>query len=492
MERHQQRMIQVLGTASSSGKTLVTMALCRHFSDLGYKVAPFKSMNMSLNSISLPDGSEISRSIWLQALAARTAPDYHMNPFLLKPEGNGKSQLIQNGVSRGIFSVAEYHKLALDRALEVIKDDLEYLFRHYDIVVAEGAGSPAEINLMDRDFANIAVSEVWQTAAILVGSIENGGLFASLYGTIKLMRSSHLVHWIVVNMMRGDASLLDPGLREIETLTGKKVIGVVPYIGNPGLPGEDSLDYRVSSVRKDAEVAVIRYPHMENYSEVDPFLLRGIDFTYVDSSNKDALEQARIILLPGSKRVDEDLHYIIAEGIGERIIQASERGAKIFGVCGGYQMLGERIEFQGHQDYGDSSMDGLGLLDVRTIYEKNKKTGSVKGTFLEGACGISGDVEGYEIHYGTILRGNVNPLLFTGSEREGAITEDRRIIGTNVHGLLENTAFLKFILGEESGDFDYRKRIEENIDRATREIVQNLRLEEIYQYLNIRTSTERD
>lgn len=479
-------MIQVLGTSSNSGKTLLTMALCRHFSDMGLKVAPFKSLNMSLNSVSLPDGSEISRSVWLQALAARTAPDYHMNPFLLKPEGQSKSQLIVNGRSDGVFTMEEYREFAVERAITVIREDLEFLFGKYDVVVAEGAGSPAEINLTSRDFANIAVSGIWQTPAILLGNIDNGGVFASLYGTVKLMKSSHLVRWLVINQMRGDTDILSSGIDELEKLTDKRVIGVVPHVADVRLPGEDSLSYGTQDRRAGNRIAVIRYPYMENYSEVDPLILAGIGFTYVDAGNKEILSTSEAILLPGSKRVDADLEFLQNTGIAEHIREAADRGARIFGVCGGYQMLGGRINFAGHHDYEKDSVKGLGILDVETIYGKQKITGTVKGTFNEINSGLKSEFEGYEIRYGDVLGDNVNPLLLIEGQDEGAISPNRKIVGSNVHGLLENKSFLSYFSGVDLGKFDYRKRMNSQINNVTSNFVNNLALNEVYEALGIK------
>ncbi len=488
MDYSKKPLIQVLGTSSNSGKTTITMALCRHFSDLGYKVAPFKSVNMSLNSIALHDGREISRSVWLQSIAARTPPDYHMNPFLLKPEGNGKSQVIFNGKSIGVHTVTEYHEFMASEAMGIIREDLEFLFDNYDIVVAEGAGSPAEINLFGRDFANTVVSEIWGTPAILVGNIDTGGVFASLYGTVKLMKNSDLLRWLIINKMRGDAGLLGNGIESIEKLTGKKVIGVVPYIGKLDLPGEDSLNYDPLEHLVSTKIAVIKYPHMENYSEIDPLAIANIGFTYVDSSNKEMLENAEAILLPGSKRVDRDLEYLQDEGITYYLKRAHIRGTRILGICGGYQMLGKNIDFAGNQDYGNVSVKALGFLDINTIYEKEKKTGSVRGRFISATSGIEGEFEGYEIHYGKIITGDVNPLLSVENETEGSISENRSVIGTNIHGLLENQSFLKFFTGTHPTEFDYRKKIDENITKASQKIVKSLALHEIYGYLNLKNS----
>ncbi len=472
MEQNARRMIQVLGTTSNAGKTTLTMAICRHLSNMGYRVSPFKSVNMSLNSVALPDGSEISRSVWLQAKAARTSPDFHMNPFLLKPEGGGKSQIIMNGRSIGIYSVKEYHDLFVKMAADTIKLDLEYLFSNYDVVVAEGAGSPAEINIMDRDFANIAVSEIWKTPALLMGDIDRGGVFASLYGTVRLMRSSDLVNWLVINNMRGDPSLLEPGITKLEEITGKKTIGVVPHLENFTLPGEDSLDYNI--LKGHGGIAVIRYPHMENYSEVDPLRLFGIDFFYADASNPKTVREADFILLPGSKRVDLDLDYLTDSGLAAEIAQEAVNGKRILGVCGGYQMLGKTIIFQGVPNGEGHTRKGLGLLNVDTEYGSKKITGWVTGKFNHFVIGKDSGFKGYEIHFGVVKNHGEKSLLEINNRLEGAVSRNGRIIGTNVHGLLENGTFLSYLMQKTFNENDMDRILDRNISKVSDHFMKNI------------------
>ena len=472
MEQNARKMIQILGTSSNAGKTTLTMAICRYLSNMGYRVAPFKSVNMSLNSVALPDGTEISRSVWLQAKAARTLPDFHMNPFLMKPEGAGKSQIIMNGRSMGIYSVEEYHDLYVKMAIDTIKLDLEYLFGKYDVVVAEGAGSPAEINIMDRDFANIAVSEIWKTPALLVGDIDRGGIFASLYGTVRLMRSSDLVNWFVINNMRGDPSLLEPGIRKLEEITGKKTIGIVPHLENFTLPGEDSLDYSI--YKGHGRFAVIRYPHMENYSEVDPLRLFGIDFFYADASNPKTLQTADFILLPGSKRVDLDLDYLTDSGLAAEIVHEAANGKYILGVCGGYQMLGKDIIFRELSNGEKYTRKGLGLLNVDTEYGTEKITGWVTGKFNLAAIGRDSEFKGYEIHFGVVKNHGEKPLLRIRNRLEGAVSGNGRIIGTNVHGLLENSTFLSYFMQETFYEYDMDGRLDENISKVSDHFMKNI------------------
>lgn len=474
------KMIQILGTSSNAGKTLLVMSLCRYFSNLGIRVSPFKSLNLSLNSISLPDGSEISRSVWLQAKAARTEPDFHMNPYLLKPEGHGVSQVIVNGKVQGYNKADNTENNYLDDSLNIIREDLQYLFSKYEIVIAEGAGSPAEINMLEHDVANIKVSQIWNTPAILIGDIDRGGIFASMYGTLELMEGSRLVRGMIINNMRGDVSLLSEGIKKIENMTSRPVLGVIPHIDKVKLPGEDSLDYIHQP--STGRICVIKYPHMENLSEVDPLILLGIPFTYVTWENPEILEKADAIILPGSKRVDLDLEYLKLTKLSIGIVDAVNRGALIFGICGGYQMLGNKIEFQ---DQEKGELEGLAILDVDTKYEKNKTTRPVTGKFIDEASGLSSEFHGYEIHYGKVVSREEKPLLLIDGIEEGAVSRSGRVIGTNIHGLLENMDFLSKITGTDYSNISYEEVLDRNIEVVSGIFTAHLDMESIKSMLEL-------
>lgn len=477
------KILQVLGTSSNSGKSTVAMALCRYFSSMGYSVAPFKSVNMSLNSITTGDGGEISRSVWLQAKAARTEPESQMNPFLLKPEGMGRSQVIINGKSRGTFTVAEYRELMQKTAADTITSDLRYLSGKYDMIIVEGAGSPAEINLMEHDYANTFVSEIYGTPALLVADIERGGVFASIYGTLKLMRSSELVRWVAINKMSGDFSILDTGIRKIEQITGKNFIGVIPMIKNFHLPGEDSLDYSVDSTAK-GNIAVVRYPFMENYSDIDPLTTYGTGFFYVTSDNVDMLEKAEAIILPGSKSVPDDLRFIREHGIDRQLLKAASEGRKILGICGGYQILGGTIRRVDSSTGRVSEIGGLGLLNVSTAYSETKTTAEVEGSFIEAVTGFGSGFRGYEIHYGNVSNnGERSPIRISNGRLEGAISASGNVIGTNVHGLLENLDFMNFLAGRDAAVRSYSELLEENIEFVSKKISSSLDMEKIETFM---------
>ncbi len=464
---HMIRMIQVLGTASDSGKSTLAMSLCYYFAEKGYKVAPFKAVNMSLNSISLKDSSEISRAQWLQAMAAGTEPSKFMNPFLIKPEGMGKSQIIVKGKSIGSMKVEEYYEYLKNNAEVIIKEALEKLSTEYEIIIAEGAGSAAEINMEGRDFANSYVSSIYRTPAILISDIDKGGVFASLYGTVKLMTNSDLVKYMVINRMRGNWEMLSSGISKLEELTGKKVIGIIPY-SEISLPGEDSLNYNISSIQND-RICIIKYPHMENYSDFDPFYLLNIGFTFVDKDNVDALDRCDIIIMPGSKLVAEDLHYMEKYGIASKLI-ALQESKTIVGICGGYQMLGRRIVDRNNVESGEGETRCLGMLDMETEFLDKKITGSVNYVLNEKI--FSGEIsgEGYEIHYGKTVKNMELPFAYIDGKPEGSARGN--IFGTNIHGIFENREFLGNLLHRELSD--YRQELIKNVGITSKLFTDNI------------------
>ena len=461
------KMIQILGTASDSGKSTMAMALCRYFSDKGYSVAPFKAINMSLNSVSLEDSSEISRAQWLQAIASRSDPSMYMNPFLIKPEGMGKSQIIVQGKSIGSLHVLEYYEYLKSNAESIIRESLKQLSGEYDIIIAEGAGSAAEINMEDRDFANIFVSNIFKTPAILISDIERGGVFASLYGTVKLMKNSELVKYLVINRMRGNVSMLRSGIEKLERLTGKSVIGVIPH-SELSLPGEDSMNYSKSVIHNN-RICVVKYPYMENYSDLDPLYMLNIGFTYVDASNINAIDECNTIILPGSKLVGKDLQYMEKSGILKKLKSVC-RTKIIIGICGGYQMLGKRIVDKNEVESDNSEITCMGILDVETEYMDKKQTGKVNYTLNSAIFGENPNEEGYEIHYGQIVQNHEKPFAYVDGKSEGSVNGN--VYGTNIHGILENRYFLNKILKMEVPD--YHRTLEDNVAYGAKLFTDNM------------------
>ncbi|MEL9914793.1 MAG: cobyric acid synthase [Thermoplasmatales archaeon] len=471
------KLILVLGTSSGSGKSTLTTALCRMLSNMGYKVSPFKSVNMSRNSISLDDGSEIARAQWLQAVAARAHPENNMNPVLLKPESEGMSQVIIKGKSVGSLSVRDYQKLIGNEGKKAVISSLESLLSRYDVVVAEGAGSPSEINLRGTDLSNSFILSNYDPYAILVADIERGGVFASILGTVELMMNPEKLKGIIINKMRGDQSILNYGIEEIESRTGKSVIGVLPYLDDITLPGEDSLNYESEPI-VNSKICVVKYPYMENYSDLDPLNAYGIGYVYLTAKNMDIINSCDLIILPGSKNVFRDIEYLRASGIWDRLKNAK----RIVGICGGFQILSERIDDPEMVQAPSGSYTGLGLLKCSFTYRKEKTTRAVSYTIKNSY--ISCDAEqGYEIHYGEMTSSEEEYFGLIDGKGEGAMSKDGMIIGTNIHGILENRCFLKFLLNV-SLDEKYSNILDKNIEKLAKEVEKRIDISDLLKYLS--------
>ncbi|MDD2754799.1 MAG: cobyric acid synthase [Methanothrix sp.] len=441
------RFIVVLGTTSHSGKSTFVAALCRLLSDRGLKVAPFKSQNMSLNSWVTQNGSEIGIAQAVQAWAARVEPTEFMNPILLKPKGDRTSQVIVLGRPVADKSAEEYYR-DINDLKEVVDRSLEALEKDYDYIVVEGAGGAAEINLFDRDLANIYVARRLNAPVILVGDIERGGVFASLFGTVELLPEDirPLVRGLVINKFRGDPAILGSGLKTLEEITGVPVLGVMPYL-DLDIPSEDSVslgDKKARSAAADAiEIAVIRLPRISNFTDFEP-LERQAHVRYVSLS--EPLGHPDAIIIPGTKNTVSDLREMQEKGMADQI--KSRVGTPVLGICGGYQMLGQEIIDSGIEDIA-GTIPGLGLLDAVTrfdLYEKRteqvKKTVTGNGPILEPIRGQI--VTGYEIHMGV-----TSPKGQKAFSDDGAVSESGMVIGTYLHGLFENenfrNAFLDFL-----------------------------------------------
>ncbi len=473
------KVIQVLGTSSNVGKTTVATVLCRALSDLGYKVAPFKSVNMSLNSVAIEGSVEISRSVWLQCKAARTEPIKEMNPFLLKPEGGGRSQMIYLGTSIGAMDHKDYGAFMGKHGENAVRSSLQFLADSYDVVVAEGAGSAAELNFRGKDLANSFVSSIFSTPSIIVGDIDRGGVFASIYGTHELMENPVSARWFVINRMRGDPALLESGISWLEKKICASCLGVIPYLERIGLPGEDSLDYRGHSSLR-GRILVMDYPYMENQSDLDPLLLNRIGFTYESETDVNMLEFADAIILPGSKNVASDLDYIRERKIDSFLKKAASEGKKIIGICGGYQMLGKTISM------GGRTIAGLDLLDCDTEYGESKTVMKVSGRLNPDVFGESRKMEGYEIHYGNVTRKSGKPMMETDLGSEGTISDNGNVMGTNFHGILESWDFLKQVLGLKQSGSSYETLLEKNIADLTERVCGCLHIEKIRKYVEIK------
>jgi adenosylcobyric acid synthase len=443
------RALLVAGTASHVGKSTVVAGLCRRLSEQGVAVAPFKAQNMSNNARTAltPDGEwgEIGVSQYVQARAAGVTPTTDTNPVLLKPRGEGESQLVIDGEAVGHYDPGEYYEEYWERARRAAIDAYERLTTEYDVVVAEGAGSIAEINLHDRDLANVETARFADASILLLGDIERGGVFASLYGTIELMPEDlrPRVEGVVVTKFRGDEALLEPGVRELEERTDVPVLGVLPH-DDPGLPEEDSVSLPAgdgSAVFGDGDdvpasesvtVGVPRLPRVSNFTDLEPLARTpGVRVAYVPLDSE--LTDADAVVVPGTKNTVDDLLALRSAGFDDAL---SAFSGPVVGLCGGYQMLGERVTNAAVEGTGErEAVDGVGLLPVETEFSRRKRVREVSlevaGTGpIEGA---TGPVSGYEIHMG---RTEHAAPIDAPLEEHSAATES--VLGTYLHGLFEN------------------------------------------------------
>jgi adenosylcobyric acid synthase len=435
----------VCGTSSDAGKSAVVAGLCRSLARRGVRVAPFKAQNMALNSYVTASGHEIGRAQAAQALAAGVEPEVAMNPILLKPTSARSSQVVVLGRPVAHLSAAAYHErkpALLGTVLEALAD----LRARYDVVVLEGAGSPAEINLLDHDIVNLRVAHDAGLPAVVVGDIDRGGVFAALYGTVALLpdRYRRLVRGFVINKFRGDPDLLGDGLADLERRCGVPTIGVLPWVHDIAIDAEDSL--ALAGLRPQAaggaagdplDVAVVRWPAISNFTDVDAVALEpGVTVRLVDQPG--AVGDADVVILPGSKSTVADLAWLRARRLDEAVAAARRRGALVLGVCGGYQALGRCIDDD--VESGAGRVDGLGWLPVQTRFEADKITVQRHGRAL-GA-----PLTGYEIHHGrTTLLAGATPWIHVdsgdGDLPEGAATADGSVLGTSLHGLFDHDEF---------------------------------------------------
>ncbi len=429
------KRIMIQGTMSGAGKSLLVTALCRIFAQDGHRVAPFKSQNMALNSYVTPDGLELGRAQAVQAEAAGLECDVRMNPILLKPSSDTGSQLIVNGEVRGHYAAAEYFKMKRGLIPDILAA-YNGLAAENDIVVIEGAGSPAEINLRADDIVNMGLAEIVNAPVLLAGDIDRGGVFAQLYGTVALLREEERrrVKGTIINKFRGDVELLRPGLRQLEELTRVPVLGVVPWV-RADVDDEDSLAPCLEQTicGRVLDVAVIRLPHISNFTDFAPLREHpDIEIRYVNRTDK--LETPDMILLPGTKNTMEDLLWLRDSGLAEAIKAAAEAGIPILGVCGGYQMLGHTLrDPMGVERQG--TLPGLGLLPVDTAFT-GEKTRARKNAVCVAAPFAGAKLTGYEIHMGKTETDTAPFCRFEDGTTDGAVCG--HVFGTYLHGLFDS------------------------------------------------------
>jgi adenosylcobyric acid synthase len=447
------RFLMISGTASHVGKSVLTAALCRLLVNSGFKVAPFKSQNMSLNSWVTQGGDEIGIAQAVQAWAAKIEPSADMNPILLKPKGDSISQVILHGKPLGDRKVGEYYD-SVNVIFKHVSDSLETLSRVYEIIIIEGAGSPAEINLYDQDIANMRVARSVNAPVILIGDIERGGVFASLYGTVQLLPvdDRHRIKGFIINKFRGDEKLLESGVKRLENLTGIPVLGVIPYV-NVRLPSEDSVSLgdKLPPLYGALDIAVIRLPHISNFTDFEPLqTMAQIRYVSLDGD----LGSPDAVIIPGTKNTIDDLAAMRRSGMDKQII-ANAGTIPIIGICGGFQMLGETIIDEGFEGAQNErkAVEGLQLLHANTVFNsRSKETKQVekhvtgRGPLLDSLRGKT--VRGYEIHMGA-TRANIP--IFTD---DGAQDDAGLVLGTYLHGLFHNdnfrSVFLDYLHSRES------------------------------------------
>ncbi len=456
------KALMIQGTGSGAGKSLIVAALCRIWSDAGINVAPFKAQNMALNSYITKDGGEIGRAQALQAEAARVAPTVDMNPILLKTSGDMGSQVIIHGKVHSTMPAQEYYRFK-ETAWQAVKESYARLAARHDLVILEGAGSPAEINLREVDIVNMAMAQEAKAPVLLVGDIDKGGVFAALYGTMKLLgRDSRYLKGFIINKFRGDREILEPGLPLIQKKTGRPVVGVLPYIKNIGLPEEDGLALssvtQVTQRRREAaiRVVVLRLPYLSNFTDFDPLGCEP-DLELIYSTHHADVVNADVVIIPGTKKTVADLNYLRQNQLDKSINEAGRRGGVIIGICGGFQIMGKKIYDPHGVESNEKEAAGLGLLPVEATFERVKTTCQVEGRLGEPArLGLDADCEitikGYEIHLG-VSSGELG--LFTIRRLNAATTDhlpdgaaNGNCWGTYVHGLFENDDFRRGIINQ--------------------------------------------
>ncbi|WP_294660148.1 cobyric acid synthase [uncultured Fusobacterium sp.] len=488
------RNIMVVGTSSGAGKSITVTALCRVLTKDGYKVSPFKSQNMALNSFVTKSGLEMGRAQVVQAYACMIEPEAYMNPILLKPTTDRKIQIIVNGKSIGNMSGIEYGKFKTSLKPEIMKS-YDYIRENYDISILEGAGSPVEINIKGEDIANMKMAEMADSPVILVADIDRGGVFASIYGTIMLMSEKERarVKGVIINKFRGDINILKSGLEEIEKLTGVPVIGVMPYT-NVDIEDEDSVTERFKRLqkKKGINISVIKLKHISNFTDIDALrMVEDINIKYINSV--DEMGEEDIIIIPGTKNTIDDLKELKDNGIATEIIKASKNGKVIIGICGGFQMLGEKIK----DPYGIESeikeIPGLGLLELETVMEKEKNTTQYEGKLsnctglLEGLEGEK--IKGYEIHQGVTF-GNESKV--NDEDRIVTIIKGENIFATYLHGIFENEKITRNILNKvrakkgielQMKGITFDEYREQQLDKLEKIFRENVDIDKIYEIL---------
>lgn len=480
------------GTGSDVGKSIIAAAFCRIFLQDGYHPAPFKAQNMALNSYATPEGLEIGRAQAVQAEAAGVPCHTDMNPLLLKPSSDHTSQVVLNGRPIGNRNAYEYFRReGREELRKEVHAAFDRLAARYNPVVMEGAGSISEINLRDSDLVNLPMAMHAEADVILVADIDRGGVFASVYGSVMLLRPEERKHikGILINKFRGDIRLFESGVKMLEDLCGVPVVGVVPYYKDIYIEEEDSVMLQTKNIRAGqgkVNIAVVLLRHLSNFTDFN-VLERDPRVHLFYTNNTDELMKADIILLPGSKSTLSDLYELRRNGVAQAIVRAHREGATVMGICGGYQLMGQEVCDPDHVEGEIERLPGLGLLPVSTRMQGEKITRQVRFHFLEG----SETCEGYEIHMGTttpLADVPASPLNHLADGREDGYFADRTCMGTYVHGILDNPSVIDYLLEPfanklKETTFDYKAFKEEQYDKLAAHVRKHVDLPLIYQIL---------
>jgi adenosylcobyric acid synthase len=506
----QARAIMVLGTSSHVGKSLLTAALCRIFAQQGYSVAPFKSQNMSLNSAATVEGLEIGRAQALQAEAAGIAPSVHMNPVLIKPSSDCSSQVMVRGKIWAQISAADYHQRRVEELMPVVRESYQTLAANFQVIVLEGAGSPAEINLKQHDIVNMRMAAMAEAACLLVGDIDRGGVFASLLGTVELLDppERERIRGFCINKFRGDLSLLEPGVRMMEERLGKPCLGVVPYLPALALEEEDGVGLPPfahtgwasagNAPDRSLRIAVVPLPSFSNFTDFDSLRAEpSVELLFCRSAK--LLAHADVVILPGSKQTMSDLEWMRANGF-DRAVHLHASAGLVVGICGGMQMLGQELADPGGIEL-QGVMPGLRLLPISTTMQPDKVTrlcsGTIHGDFLFGQPLRENHVAGYEIHVGkTRYLDQAEPFaILTTAELDGCISGDRRVLGTYLHGIFDHDCFRHqflsaarsfYKLASASALNSWSLQREASLDRLARQVSMSLDMHRIFAWVGLK------
>ena len=491
--------LMIVGTSSGAGKSLFVTALCRIFYKDKYKVSPFKSQNMALNSYITKDGKEMGRAQVVQAEASGLEPDVNMNPILLKPSTMNKIQIIVCGKSIGNMSGVEYNQYKKN-LIPILKETYSKIENENDIVVIEGAGSPAEINIKEEDISNFAMARIADAPVILVADIDRGGVFASIYGTIMLLEEEDRkrIKGIVINKFRGNKKVLKPGFEIIENLTGVKTLGVIPYT-NIDIEDEDSLSekyksFKLSKSSNKIKISVIKLKHISNVTDIDALsIYDDVEIQFV--SERSQIGNEDLLIIPGSKNTIDDLKWLKESGIAEEIIKRARTETIIFGICGGFQILGNKVKDPYHIEGDIEELNALGLLDLETTMENEKTLVQYNGklTVDNGLLKALNnfEIKGYEIHQG-ITKGNEKNL--TTDDRTIFVNRDN-IIATYLHGIFDNKHFTDLLLNEirkrkgleeVNNNITYEEYKLREFDKLEKLVRENVDIDKIYKIIGLK------